>query len=161
MNPMLGAGPPVTVLAQTIQLAIAPVFLLTGIGAFLNVCAGRLARVIDRARAVEGLIFATRGEEHDRYVREAKWLDRRITVINWSIFLSVASAIAVSVVVMLLFLGELTHANFGAAVAVLFILTMVLVIAALVSFLIEVRFAARTIGIRDEVLRHIAPLDES
>ena len=41
----------VTTVAQIIQLAVAPVFLLAGIGAFLNVCAGRLSRIVDRARA--------------------------------------------------------------------------------------------------------------
>src|SRR3546814_2005417 len=52
----------ITVIAQTIQLAVAPVFLLAGIGAFLNVCAGRLGRVIDRARVVERVVL--RSEEH-------------------------------------------------------------------------------------------------
>ena len=41
----------VTTVAQIIQLAVAPVFLLAGIGAFLNVCAGRLSRIVDRARS--------------------------------------------------------------------------------------------------------------
>ena len=43
--------------AQVIQLAVAPVFLLAGIGAFLNVCAGRLSRIVDRARTVEPLLL--------------------------------------------------------------------------------------------------------
>ena len=47
-------------MARTIQLAIAPVFLLAGIGAFLNVIAGRLARVVDRARHLEDLHPAAR-----------------------------------------------------------------------------------------------------
>jgi hypothetical protein len=43
-------------LAQIIQLAVAPVFLLAGLGAFLNVCAGRLARIVDRMRAARSMI---------------------------------------------------------------------------------------------------------
>jgi hypothetical protein len=48
--PLIPPSPELTHLAQIIQLAVAPVFLLAGLGAFLNVCAGRLARIIDRAR---------------------------------------------------------------------------------------------------------------
>ena len=69
-------------LAQIIQLAVAPVFLLAGLGAFLNVCTGRLARIIDRARKLEPRIFESRGEEHDRLIREVRMLDRRIRVVN-------------------------------------------------------------------------------
>lgn len=55
--------PQVSLVSQTIQLALAPVFLLAGIGAFLNVCVGRLARIIDRARRVEEKILNSRGKE--------------------------------------------------------------------------------------------------
>jgi uncharacterized membrane protein YciS (DUF1049 family) len=144
----------ITQLAQTIQLAIAPVFLLAGIGAFLNVCASRLARIIDRARVVEEQVFATTGAEHDRKVRDINQLDRRMRVINLSIGLSVASGIAVSSVVALLFLAELFRFKLGGAVAILFILTMLLVIASLSCFLFEIRLAARNIRIRSEVLNH-------
>ena len=63
--------------AQIIQLAVAPVFLLAGIGAFLNVCAGRLARIVDRARGLEARILASRGSEHDDADQE--WRERRRT----------------------------------------------------------------------------------
>ena len=43
------------IIVHAIQLAIAPVFLLTGIGAMLGVMANRLARIIDRARALDQL----------------------------------------------------------------------------------------------------------
>ncbi|MGZ8348235.1 MAG: DUF2721 domain-containing protein, partial [Allosphingosinicella sp.] len=61
-----------TQLAQIIQLAVAPVFLLAGLGAFLNVCAGRLARIVDRARGLEPRILGSRGDEHDRLIREVR-----------------------------------------------------------------------------------------
>ncbi len=146
----------VTVIAQTIQLAVAPVFLLAGIGAFLNVCAGRLARVIDRARMVERLVLKTTGPDHDRLIYEIRKLDRRMTVVNSSIFLSVASAIAVCLVVVLLFAAQLFDAHMATPVALLFILAMVLMISALCTFMVEIRLAARTIHIRSEVLYHEA-----
>lgn len=151
---MMAQLPGVTMVAQTIQLAVAPVFLLAGIGAFLNVCVGRLARVIDRARLIEDRVMTSSGAEHDRLVWEINRLDRRMKVVNNAIFLSVASACAVSIVVMMLFLAELLSANMGTAVAIGFIIAMGLIIAAMVTFLVEVRLAARTIRVRDEVLRH-------
>lgn len=155
------ALPQVAQIAQTIQLALAPVFLLTGIGAFLNVCTGRLARVIDRARIVEEVVLHSRGREHDRMVEEIRVLDRRIFVVNAAILLSVASACAVCLVVILLFASELFNAHLGTAIALLFIVSMVLQASAFGTFIAEIRLASRTIHIRNEVLYHRAENDDS
>ena len=152
--------PQVSHVAQTIQLALAPVFLLAGIGAFLNVCVGRLARIVDRARLVEALILSTRGKEHDRMVGEIRMLDRRMSVVNGAIFLSVASACAVCLVVILLFAGNLFNVHLGTGVAILFILSMGLQATAFATFIQEIRLASRTIHIRNEVLYHQAEGDE-
>ena len=85
--------PAISNIAQTIQLAIAPVFLLAGIGAILNVLAGRLARVVDRSRVLEELHAASTGEEHQRTVVELRIIDRRMRLANAAIALMVASAI--------------------------------------------------------------------
>ena len=151
--------PQVSQVAQTIQLALAPVFLRAGIGAFLNVCVGRLARIIDRARTVEDKVLSTRGREHDRLVGEIRVLDRRMSVVNIAIFLSVASGCAVCLVVILLFAGNLFDAHLGTAIAILFILAMIFQAAAFATFIQEIRLASRTIHIRNEVLFHKADDD--
>jgi len=153
--------PQVSQVAQTIQLALAPVFLLAGIGAFLNVCTGRLARVIDRARKVEERVLVSRGKEHDRLVNEIRMLDRRMSVVNVSIFLSVASACAVCLVVILLFAGNLLGAHLGTPIAVLFSVSMMLQAAAFATFIQEIRLASRTIHIRNEVLYHQAEEEDA
>jgi hypothetical protein len=142
----------VSTIAQTIQLSVAPVFLLAGIGAILNVMAGRLGRVVDRARMLERLHPESTGPEHDRHVWELRLLDRRITVINAAIFVIVMSAIAVCLLVALLFVAELTHLEIGNAVAIVFVLAMALLILSLGLFLFEVRLALRSIRIRKELL---------
>ncbi len=158
---MIPVIPQVSQVAQTIQLALAPVFLLAGIGAFLNVCVSRLARIIDRARAVEELVLTTRGKEHDRMVGEIRVLDRRMSVVNGAIFLSVASACAVCLVVILLFAGNLLGAHLGTPVAILFSLAMLLQAGAFATFIQEIRLASRTIHIRNEVLYHQAEEEEA
>ena len=142
----------VTDIARTIQLAVAPVFLLAGIGAFMNVIAGRLNRVVDRARVLERLHPDSSGAEHDRHVWELRLLDQRIRLASNAIFLCVASAISVCILVTLLFVAELASLKYQTSVSVLFVLAMALLATGLALFLIETRVAVRGIRIRAELL---------
>ena len=141
-------------LAQIIQLAVAPVFLFAGLGAFLNVCVGRLARIIDRTRELEPRILGSRGEEHDRLIREIRLLDRRIKIVNRAIFATVLAAIMISAVVVLLFAGFLSGSRFGTAIALLFIAAMISTGLGFVIFLHETRLGTRAVHVRTEVLEH-------
>lgn len=145
-------APAVTTIAQTIQLSVSPVFLLAGLGAILNMIAGRLVRVVDRARALEALHPKSTGPEHDRYVAELRLLDRRMGIINTALFLCVASAIAICVLVALLFVAELANLQIGRVIALIFIGAMLLVTLGLVMFLIEVRLSLKATHIRVELL---------
>src|SRR3954466_5083886 len=136
-------GPYLSTVADTIQSAIAPVFLLAGIGAILNVMVGRLARIVDRARSLEALHPRSTGPEHDRHVWELRLLDRRMSVINNALVMAVSSAVMTCLVVALLFVAELARLHIGTVVALSFILAMILLIAALAAFLIEVRMSLR------------------
>lgn len=148
----MNLSPAVTTIAQTIQLSVSPVFLLAGLGAMLNVIAGRLGRVVDRARALEALHPRSTGPEHDRHVWELRLLDRRMAVINAALFLCVASAILICSVVALLFVAELINLRIGTVLAVTFIIAMLLLIAGLVMFMIEVRLSLRATHVRVELL---------
>lgn len=148
MEPLIA----VSAIARTIQLSVAPVFLLAGIGAILNLLAGRLARVVDRARVLEEWHGKSVGDEHERHVRELRLLDLRMSVVNASLFLITASAIAICLVVALLFIAELIHLKIGNTVAISFIIAMLLLVAGLIMFLVEVSLARKSIHIRDELL---------
>jgi hypothetical protein len=145
----------ISTVAQVIQLAVAPVFLLAGIGAFLNVCAGRLSRIVDRARSVEPLLLASRGAEHDRRLQEIRTLDRRMGLVSWAIFFSVLAAVLICMVVILLFAATLTGAHSGTAVALLFIGTMISIGLGFSVFLLETRVGSRAVRIRTEILEHM------
>lgn len=144
----------VSTIAQTIQLSLSPVFMLAGIGALLNVLAGRMARVVDRARALEALHPRSTGPEHDRHVWELRLLDRRISIINAALFLAVSSSVMTCSVVALLFVAELADLQIGRTVAVAFILAMALLIFSLIAFMVEVRVSLRAVHIRAELLEH-------
>ena len=145
-------APVVSTVAATIQTAIAPVFLLAGIGAILNVLTGRMARIVDRVRALEVLHPRSHGPERERHVWELRILDRRITLINASLVSCVASAVLICMVVAALFVARLTSLHIGTLVAVAFILAMLLLIAGLILFLVEVRVSLRAIHVRSELL---------
>ena len=144
--------PAVSTIAQTIQLSLSPVFMLAGIAAFVNVLAGRLARVVDRGRALEMLHPKSQGPEHVRHVRELRVLDLRIRLINAGLLLSVLSAVTTCLVVTLLFVAAVARLHIGRGVAVAFIFAMVLLIASLAAFMVEVRVATGALRIRPELL---------
>jgi len=146
----------VSEVAGIIQSVLAPVFLLAGIGAFLNVCAGRLSRIVDRARTIEPLVLASRGAEHDRHLREIRVLDRRMALVSTAIWLAVLAAVLICLVVILLFAGSLIRGQFGTAISLLFIVCMVALGAAFAVFLIETRIGSRAVRVRNAVLEHQA-----
>ncbi len=139
-------------IGQTIQLSLAPVFLLVAVGSMLNVIAGRLARVVDRARNLAGEHGKTEGAEHSRVVTELRLLDKRMSIINASIGLAVACGVTVCIMVALLFLIGAGNLDLGLAVSAAFIIAMALLLSALLLFLIEVRLAIRTIHVPMELL---------
>ncbi|WP_443970272.1 DUF2721 domain-containing protein [Sphingobium sp. CR28] len=148
------ATPEVSLVAHTIQLAVAPVFLLAGIAGFLNVCASRLARVIDRARVIEKLVPASVGAEHERLIAEIRILDRRIGIVNMAIFFTVLSALLICAVVVLLFASNLADVNLGTLIALLFIGSMLSIGSGFATFIQETRLSGRAIRIRNEILYH-------
>ena len=156
MNAIPHALPAVSTIAQAIQLSLSPIFMLAGIGALLNVLAGRLSRVIDRARDLEARHPRSEGPEQDRHVRELRLLDTRMTVINRALTLSVSSAVMTCTVVAILFVAVLFKLHMGTVVALSFILAMVLLIAGLISFLVEVHISLTAFRIRPELLEGVS-----
>jgi MFS family permease len=128
-------------IAHIIQLAVAPVFLLTGIGSLLAVLAGRLGRIVDRARSLEGRIGSTPVNELMAMRTELARLAERKRWINRAITLCTLCALLVCLVIAVLFVGAVIEIRLGIAVAVLFILAMVVLVAGLLCFLREIYVA--------------------
>jgi len=143
---------PVATIAQLIQLTIAPVFLLAGIGAILNVLAQRLARVVDRARKLEEEFASYDEATRARAGAELCFLERRMKVVNQAIRCCTASALFTCLVVAVLFVADLADFPFSQPIALLFIMAMLLLIAGLVLFLHEIRLAMRSLTVRRELL---------
>ena len=144
----------VSTVAEIVRLAVAPVFLLSGIASFVNVCTSRLSRIVDRSRQLEPILLASRGREHDRWLGELHVLDRRMGLVSWAISLSVLSAALICAVVVLLFTASLSSLHVATAIALLFIGSMIAIGIAFAIFLIETRVGSRAVRIRSELQQH-------
>jgi hypothetical protein len=147
--------PAVNTIAHLIQLAIAPIFLLSGVGAILNVLAQRLARTVDRARRIEAEFETLEAKDRDMAMTELRLLDRRMGAANFAISCCTASALFVCMVVAILFVADLAEIHFGRVIAYLFIITMALLIVGLLLFLYEVRLSMLSIRMRRDRLPHL------
>ena len=125
----------VTTVAHSIQLAVAPVFLLSGIGVFLGVLTSRLGRIVDRARPLEAELARADGRAHEDLRERLRWLAKRGRLINLAITLSTVAALLVAIVVALLFASTFAFVQISLAtpVATLFILSMLSLVGALVA----------------------------
>ena len=139
-------------IAQTIQLALAPVFVLVAIGNILNLLSSRLGRVVDRSRHLQGRHMATEGLDHDMVVAEIRLLDQRIGLITRAVFTLVVSGLAIGITVAVLFLQQLVGADLQLVAALTFVVAISLLMWALVLFLRETRVSAQQLKIPQEYL---------
>jgi Protein of unknown function (DUF2721) len=134
--------------AHLIQVALTPIFLISAIGVTLNVLTSRLARIVDRARAMENVVCQPDYQPVGRDLHAALGvLARRARYINSAITLITLSALLIALVVVMLFVNAFAHWDLAAFIAIMFILSMLSFAAALTAFLIEVRIATTTLQI--------------
>ncbi len=129
-------------IVESIQLALAPVFVLVAIGNILNMLASRHARVVDRTREMQKSFLSTTGEDHDASVRELRMLARRTYLISRAQLALVMSAISIGLCVVAIFSSQFVHASTEPLVAVCFALAIGLLLWGLVLFLMETRVAS-------------------
>lgn len=132
---------------HAIQLALAPVFLLTGIGAILNVMAGRLARIIDRGRQLTERPLPQALQTGETLQLELQSLERRRNLTSHAITACTFAALLVCTVIATLFVEVLAQARLSWLVGALFTGSTVALVIGLAYFLREVRLATRTVRI--------------
>lgn len=138
---------PVSTVAHTIQLSVAPVFLLTALGTFLGVLSTRLARVVDRARVIADRLPAAAHHDQERLRLELQLLGRRRHLVNMAITAGVAAALFVCAIISALFIGTMLEAPVSNLAAVLFVAAMLAFTTALVLFLREIVMAVASVRI--------------
>lgn len=137
----------ISLIVHAIQLAVAPVFLLTGLGALLGVMTSRLGRVIDRARLLEERWGALDEAARVATSMELAVLARRARLAGYAINLCTSAALLICIVIATLFIDVFTATDLKWLVGALFVIAMIAVIGGLISFLREVYLATHTLRI--------------
>ncbi len=131
-------------IGHIIQLAIAPVFLLTGVGTNMLVLTNRLARIIDRSRTLEEKLDEPGGhaQHKEQAARdELQVLFRRASKINRAIFLSTTCALLICMVVAALFVTDALNLRLASVIAGMFVLAMVSLTGSFIYLLREILLA--------------------
>jgi len=136
----------ISAVAHAIQLAVAPVFLLSGVGALLAVLTSRLARVIDRSRALDTQL-ATASPDATAVRGQLQTLSRRAKLISRAIALCTITALLVCAVIATLFLGAFARFDVSVPVALLFVAAMIALFVGLLAFLREIFLATANLRI--------------
>ena len=139
-TPLLGGGahPPLDDIAHIVQLALTPVFLLSGVGTLLNVFNTRLARVSDHSEHVADLLDANPGvEAAARLNAHLARLRRRIVALDTAVALGGVGGAATCAAAFALFVGALRDSAVASWLVVLFGLALVCVVGSLVAFLAD------------------------
>ena len=136
-----------TLIARTIQLSVAPVFLLTAIGTMLAVLTSRLNRIVDRARVLEERMASVPAKEQGEIRTELSTLSRRSKMINLAITLGTICALLICSMIAAMFVGVFLSINLTDVVVLLFVTAIFAFIGALLAFLREIFIAVRALRI--------------
>ncbi len=136
---------PIDGITHAIQLAVAPVFLLSAVATLLGALTGRLGRAVDRRRILVSALAADAPLAVGA-TGELTFVNRRISIIYAAIALSVTGALLICLTIAVAFMAVFPGTHLARVVAVLFVLAMVALIAALVLFLREIYLAVNTVS---------------
>lgn len=131
-------------IAGVIQLAVAPVFLLTAIGTVIAALNIRLGRAVDRRRQLEGALAGLPAGEVHSAQAELEFIARRIRFVYLAILSAVASALFVCLLIAFAFLGAFVRADLSYTIGAMFVFAMLALIACLLLFLREIFLAVST-----------------
>jgi Protein of unknown function (DUF2721) len=149
---------PLDSVAHVIQVALTPIFLLSGIAALLNVFSTRLARVADRVDLVSQLIEKSGHEPSQPLSAQLTYLRRRSRALDVAVVLGVFAGVATCAATLVLFIGALRDSTLASLLFALFGLAILSTLGALIAFVLEMLMASR--GLRAEVAQRRRSAEE-
>lgn len=135
-------------IAGAIQLALAPVFLLTGIAGMLNVMSGRLSRIIDRGRSLKEKPNVMAAYDSAIIQKEINMLESRRHITSIAITMCTVAALLVCLVIVSLFMEVMFGMSLNWMIGALFILGTLALVIGLTYFLREVHLASTSVRIK-------------
>lgn len=136
--------PHVSDIVRTIQLVVAPVFLLTAVSTLIVALNTRLGRAVDRRRALEAAMHQLAGSEAEAARGELEQIQRRVRNVYVAILFAVLCALFVCLLILTAFVGGLVAKEMTRTIAAFFIVAVLALIVSLLSFLREIYLAVST-----------------
>ena len=141
---MEAIDPHVPEIFTVIQLAVAPVFLLTAIGTVIAALNIRLGRAVDRRRDLESKLARMAEEEQISAREELAVIARRIRFVYFAITAAVTSGLFVCLLIAGAFIGAFVQVRLSYTIGAMFVFAMLALIASLLLFLREIFLAVST-----------------
>jgi len=135
-------------MSRAIQLALGPVFLMTGIAGMLNVMTNRLSRIIDRVRSLTEKPDVIAAYDPEEIRNELKLSERRRRVTSNAITMFTVAALFICLVIVTLFLEAMYYLQLNWLIGMLFILATLGLVIGLAYFLREMHLASMMVKIR-------------
>jgi hypothetical protein len=140
-------------LLEVIQLSITPVILLSGVGALMITLTNRMGRVVDRTRSLAGLLRKSARDEREHVESQLRILWRRAKLIRRAVTYAGLSMLLSCVLVMGIFVTGLLKRDFGIGLLVVFVTSVLCLIAALVAFLRDIWMSLHALELEVEKAR--------
>jgi len=131
-------------IASVIQLAVAPVFMLTAVGTLINALNSRLGRAVDRRRSLESALGSMPGEEAGDARGELAQIALRVRYVYLAILFAVVSGLFICLLIAGAFIGAFVAVDLSRLIGGLFVLAVLALIVALLLFLREIILAVAT-----------------
>jgi len=132
-------------LIPTLQLAIGPVILISGVGLIMLSMTNRFGRIIDRSRFLAHDLQVSSESDHARVLAQLRILSTRARVLRAAIALGAVSVLLAAILIISLFLGTLLQLGIVGIIVTLFILCMVSLIASLLLFISDINLSLRAL----------------
>lgn len=132
-------------LIPTLQLAIGPVILISGVGLLLLCMTNRFGRLIDRSRQLTDALQRAAGEDRGRLLAQLKILATRARIVRAAIALAAVSVLLAALLIISLFLGALLELGVAAGIVALFVLCLLSLIVSLLLFISDINLSLRAL----------------
>ncbi len=134
-------------LVQILQLSIAPMILISGVGMVMLSMSNRFGRLIDRSRQLTQSLRGASGDERDRMLAQLRILWLRAKIVRTGIALANVSALLAALLIINLFLGALFDLRIANVIVTLFVFCLLCLISALILFIADINLSLRALGL--------------
>jgi hypothetical protein len=148
---------PLTELIPVLQVAIAPVILISGVGLLLLSLTNRFGRAVDRTRQIHHEMLRAADADRPRLANQVEVIYRRARLIQFSIVMCALSALSAAMLILTLFVTALWKLELGALITLFFVCCLGSLVVSLVTFIMDIRLSLNALKV--ELARRRLPAD--